>query len=124
MLDMSGKSDFLQNFKELNIIPMSISYEYEPCDILKAREILISRTQKYVKAHGEDLNSIMVGIKQQKGNIHLNIGEPLTEKEIADASLCDKNDRYQLIDIDNGDKVITAAEAVKGFKGTWVPDGN
>ena len=34
------------------------------------------------------------------------------------------NDRYQLIDIDNGDKVITAAEAVKGFKGTWVPDGN
>ena len=97
MLDMSGKSDFLQNFKELNIIPMSISYEYEPCDILKAREILISRTQKYVKAHGEDLNSIMVGIKQQKGNIHLNIGEPLTEKEIADASLCDKNDRYQLI---------------------------
>ena len=34
------------------------------------------------------------------------------------------NDRYQLIDVDNGDKVITAAEAVKGVKGTWVPDGN
>ena len=97
MLDMSGDKDFQQNFEELNIIPMSISYEIEPCDILKAREIVISKTQKYVKAKGEDLNSIMVGIMQQKGNIHLNIGKPLTSEEIAAAALCDKNDRYQLI---------------------------
>lgn len=97
MLDMSGKGSFKENFMELNIIPLSISYEYEPCDILKAREILISRTRKYVKAEGEDLNSILTGIKQQKGHIHLNIGTPLTEEEIEKASLCDKNDRYQLI---------------------------
>lgn len=97
MLDMSGTSDFLANFMELNIIPMSISYEYEPCDVLKAREILISRSRKYVKTDGEDLNSILTGIKQQKGNIHLNIGAPLTEEEIKEASECDKNDRYQLI---------------------------
>lgn len=97
MLDMSGTSDFRKNFEELNIIPMSISYEIEPCDVLKARELLISRTQKYVKAPGEDLNSILTGIKQQKGNIHLSIGKPLTSEEIAVASLCDKNDRYQLI---------------------------
>lgn len=97
MLDMSGAADFQQNFQDLNIIPMSISYEYEPCDILKARELVISRKHKYVKAEGEDLNSIMVGIMQQKGNIHLNIGTPLTSEEIAAAALCDKNDRYQLI---------------------------
>ena len=97
MLDMSGKEDFLHNFRELNIIPLSISYEIEPCDVLKARELLISRTQKYVKADGEDLHSIITGIKQQKGNIHLHIGEQLTDEEIAEASLCDKNDRYQLI---------------------------
>ena len=76
---------------------MSISYEYEPCDILKARENLISRTQKYVKAEGEDLNSILVGIQQPKGNVHLNIGTPLTSEEIAEAAACDKNDRYQSI---------------------------
>ena len=93
MLDMSGSGDFQQNFEELNIIPMSISYEIEPCDILKAREIVISRKHKYVKAEGEDLNSIMVGIMQQKGNIHLNIGKPLTSEEIAAAARCDKNDR-------------------------------
>ena len=97
MLDMSGKADFQTNFEELNIIPMSISYEFEPCDILKARELVISRKQKYVKAEGEDWNSIMVGIMQQKGNIHLNIGTQLTSDEIAAAALCDKNDRYQLI---------------------------
>ena len=97
MLDMSGGADFQTNFEELNIIPMSISYEYEPCDILKARELVISRKTKYVKAEGEDLNSIMVGIMSQKGNIHLNIGRPLTSEEIAAAAKCDKNDRYQLI---------------------------
>ena len=97
MLDMSGTADFQTNFEELNIIPMSISYEYEPCDILKARELVISRKTKYVKADGEDLNSIMVGIMSQKGNIHLNIGRPLTSEEIAEAAQCDKNDRYQQI---------------------------
>ena len=97
MLDMSGTGDFQSNFEALNIIPMSISYEYEPCDILKARENVISRKQKYVKAEGEDFNSIMVGIMQPKGNIHLNIGKPLTSEEIAAAAKCDKNDRYQLI---------------------------
>ena len=97
MLDMSGKADFQTNFEELNIIPMSISYEYEPCDILKARETVISRKHKYVKAEGEDFNSIMVGIMQQKGNIHLNIGKPHTTEEIAAAAQCDKNDRYQQI---------------------------
>jgi len=97
MFDMSGTKDFVQNFLELNIIPLSISYEYEPCDILKARELLISRTQRYVKTENEDLQSIMFGIKQSKGNVHLNFGDPLTEDEIRDASICDKNDRYQKI---------------------------
>lgn len=97
MLDMSGTADFTTNFEELNIVPLSISYEYEPCDILKARERLISRTQKYVKGSREDLISIMTGIGQQKGNIHLNIGSPLTHDEIEAASCCNKNDRYQAI---------------------------
>lgn len=110
MLDMSGASDFQKNFEELNIIPMSISYEIEPCDILKAREIVISRTQKYVKAQGEDLNSIMVGIMQKKGNIHLHIGKPLTSEEIAAAALCDKNDRYQLI------RNAVDARVIQGYK--------
>lgn len=97
MLDMSGAKEFVDNFEELNIIPLSISYEYEPCDILKAREIMISRTQKYEKQPNEDIISIVTGIKEYKGNVHLHIGEPLTHQEILDASFCNKNDRYQAI---------------------------
>ena len=97
MFDMSGQGDFCSNFSELNILPMSISYEYEPCDFKKAREILISRERKYVKKKNEDMHSILTGIRQRKGNIHLHIGEPLTAEEILEASKCDRNDRYQAI---------------------------
>ncbi len=97
MFDMSGTGTFQENFNELNIIPLSISYEYEPCDIRKARELLISRSQKYVKGPREDLHSIITGIRQKKGNVHINIGKPLTPEEIEVASHCDKNDRYQAI---------------------------
>ena len=97
MLDMSGGDDFKKNFEELNIIPMSISYEYEPCDIMKAREVLISRTQKYVKAEGEDTNSIVTGVMQFKGDIHLQVCTPLSSEEIEAAAQADKNDRYQII---------------------------
>ena len=95
MLDMSGTKDFVENFKEIQIVPISMSYEYEPCDIMKAREVLISRTQKYVKRELEDLESIIMGIKQQKGNVHMNIDTPITEEEIIEAAECDKNDRYK-----------------------------
>ena len=95
MLDMSGGEDFVKNYMDLHIVPLSISYEYEPCDILKARERLISQSQKYVKAEMEDMISIMTGIKQKKGRVHLNIGAPITEEEISSAAACDKNDRYQ-----------------------------
>lgn len=96
MLDLSGNHDFVKDFEELSIIPMSISYEYEPCDILKAREILISRSGKYVKAAGEDINSILTGIKRYKGNIHITIDAPINAEEINSASLCNvANDRYR-----------------------------
>lgn len=110
MVDMSGDKDFVSNFLEVNIIPLSISYEYEPCDIMKAREILISRTQKYVKRELEDLESIVLGIKQQKGNVHLQIDTPLTEEEIREASECDKNDRYQKI------RAAVDRRIIKGYK--------
>lgn len=95
MLDMSGTGDFKADFEALNITPLSISYEYEPCDILKAREIVISSTQKYVKAEGEDFNSIVTGIMQPKGDIHLQFCKPITSEELDLAAACDKNDRYQ-----------------------------
>ena len=95
MFDMSGEKGFEENFKELHIVPMSISYEYEPCDSRKAREILISQDGPYVKRPKEDLHSILTGIRQNKGHIHLSIGKPLTADEIAEAATHTGNDRYQ-----------------------------
>ncbi|MBL7884750.1 MAG: 1-acyl-sn-glycerol-3-phosphate acyltransferase, partial [Bacteroidia bacterium] len=78
MLNISGKKSFSENFKELKIVPLSISYEYEPCDFLKVQELYLSSLHtKYKKTEGEDLNSILTGIKQQKGRIHLAVGKPI-----------------------------------------------
>ena len=97
MFDMSGGGTFGENFRELNIVPLSISYEYESCDALKAREVLLRRRGPYVKKKNEDLRSILTGIRQPKGHIHLEIGAPLTAEEIAAAAQEKKNDRYQAL---------------------------
>ncbi|MBO6239208.1 MAG: 1-acyl-sn-glycerol-3-phosphate acyltransferase, partial [Bacteroidales bacterium] len=76
MLEMSGEGDFEADFSALDIVPLSISYEYESCDARKAREVLLRREGPYVKKEKEDLHSILTGIRQQKGHIHLQIGEP------------------------------------------------
>lgn len=81
MLQMSGGKDFKKNFSELNIVPLTISFEYEPCDALKVQELYLSELHsKYVKAPGEDLNSILTGIKQPKGKIHVAFGKPIQEE--------------------------------------------
>ena len=95
MFDMSGEKGFEENFRELNIVPMSISYEYEPCDSRKAREMLLSREGPYVKKPKEDLHSILTGIRQAKGHIHLSVGKPLSKEEIAEAAALPGNERYQ-----------------------------
>lgn len=95
MLDMSGSGDFAKDFHELAILPVSVSYEFEPCDFLKARELYITRRREYVKAPGEDLNSILTGILQNKGRVHFHFGEPLTRQEIDICATFDKNDRFR-----------------------------
>ena len=63
---------------DLNIVPVSVSYEKDPNDILKARELyLTDLNQKYIKQPKEDLQSIVHGIRGYKGNVHLSIGNIL-----------------------------------------------
>lgn len=82
MLNISGRKSFTENFSELNIVPLTISYEYEPCDYLKTQEIYLSNLHtKYTKSPGEDLNSIITGINQFKGRIHLAVGNPIEARE-------------------------------------------
>lgn len=97
MLDMSGGGDFANDFRELSIVPVSVSYEYEPCDILKARELYISKKQKYVKSEGEDLNSILTGIMQFKGGIHYNFCDVISTEEIESCANMGKNERFKAL---------------------------
>ena len=77
MLDMSGKHSINENFNELNIVPVTISYEIEPCCIEKVNEVYISQTQKYIKKSGEDIASIIKGLTEQKGEINLAFGKQI-----------------------------------------------
>ena len=59
MLNLSGNSGLVENFTELNIVPLTVSYEYDPCGVLKVNELYQSRFTEYVKKQGEDFNSII-----------------------------------------------------------------
>lgn len=64
---------------ELNIVPVSIAYEYDPCDGDKAIELAtIEKTGEYQKAEGEDLKSITRGLLGHKGRVHIQFGTPIT----------------------------------------------
>ncbi len=77
MLHASYDGEFVPGFADLNMVPISISYEYEPCDGLKTQENYASVNTPYIKAPGEDLTSIITGILQPKGRIHMQFGNPL-----------------------------------------------
>jgi hypothetical protein len=79
MLSLSNRHNLVEHFSELNITPISISYQYEPCDYLKVRELYLKQTMGiYKKAPGEDYFSIINGIKQYKGDLCLRITSPIT----------------------------------------------
>jgi hypothetical protein len=83
MFCMSDTGDLIRSTGELNIVPVAVSYQIEPCDVLKTRELYQSLNGgKYVKQQGEDLHSILTGITQQKGNIHFSICEPVRRNEL------------------------------------------
>jgi len=82
MFAMSKPEDKIAALAELHIVPTTISYEWEPCDLLKAIELYQSRTAPYVKKPGEDLNSILTGIVAPKGRVHLAFGKPITRDDL------------------------------------------
>ncbi len=80
MLNLSGENDFIKNFEELNILPLSISYEYEPMAVAKVQELYNRQINpEYKKTKLEDLNSMDGGIENYKGNVHYGFGTPLNE---------------------------------------------
>lgn len=81
MITLGNDQNLMETIRRMKITPVTISYEFEPCDKLKARELAISEHTVYQKKPGEDFNSIKQGIFGQKGRISLVIGKPL-DKEL------------------------------------------
>lgn len=94
---MSSERDFSKSITELNIVPVAISYEYEPCDDLKTNELYISKTREYVKTKDEDLKSILQGVTQPKGKITLNFGKPLNQELSNVLEIKNKNQKVNKI---------------------------
>lgn len=79
MLTMSGARDMAASLEELNITPLSINYEFDPCDYLKAREFQLKRDMPdYKKSQQEDLLNMKTGIMGYKGRVVFVIGKPLS----------------------------------------------
>ncbi|NJK84600.1 MAG: hypothetical protein HC906_00035 [Bacteroidales bacterium] len=74
MFKMSGSKDFIESFGELNIVPMSVSYEYEPCCRFKVNELYISRNQTYVKKQVKICKVLYRVLHNQKGTYILLLG--------------------------------------------------
>ncbi|MED5442336.1 MAG: 1-acyl-sn-glycerol-3-phosphate acyltransferase, partial [Pseudomonadota bacterium] len=91
MLSLSGRDDrlsFSETMRRLRPVPVLVQYEWDPCDVLKARELVaLEERGHYQKADGEDTHSILLGMKGQKGNIRICFGSPLTDAEMEDAAL-------------------------------------
>ncbi len=105
MLHMSGKASgrsLKEQLDTLCVIPVSISYEFDPCDAIKAEELLaLKEGGQYAKSEHEDVSSIGLGVSGEKGRVHLAFCEPLSgdytsADEVARAIDASLHRHYQL----------------------------
>ena len=81
MLAMGGNGDVIDSLKELNIVPLSLSYEYDPCDFLKAQEMQLKRdVEGFKKSQQDDLVNMQTGIFGYKGRIHFQTGPCINDE--------------------------------------------
>lgn len=78
MLAMGGEGDLIDRLLELNIAPLSLSYEYDPCDYLKAQEFQLKRDNpEYKKTTADDLKNMQIGLFGYKGRVHFSVATPI-----------------------------------------------
>ncbi|WP_444995865.1 1-acyl-sn-glycerol-3-phosphate acyltransferase [Aliikangiella sp. IMCC44359] len=80
LLNKNKQQTTCDYIKQLNIVPVSIAYEFDPCDRSKAMELAtIEETGNYLKDEHEDISSITTGILGYKGRVHIEFGQPIQE---------------------------------------------
>ena len=94
MLNLAGEhKNPLQNMIDLHIVPITISYELDPCDYLKAKEFQQKRDNPdFVKSKRDDLLNMETGMLENKGHVHFTIGSPVNDRfELLKDNILDKN---------------------------------
>ena len=80
MMSMGGDGSVIERLRQLHLVPLSISYEYDPCDYLKAKEFQQKRDDaQWKKGPSDDLVSMQTGIYGYKGHIHYHAAPCLDE---------------------------------------------
>lgn len=99
MLNISGEHESVaENFKELKIVPVSISYEYDPCDYLKALEFQHKRDNPdYVKTAEDDLKHMGAGLRGRKGRVHFAFGQPIENEFDQIKDVQSKNEKFEYL---------------------------
>ncbi len=93
MLNMGGERPFVECLSTMNITPLSIAYEYDPCDYLKAREFLLKKKHPdFEKSPEDDLLNMRTGIEGYKGRIHFHIAQTIS-KAILELDDLSKNEQ-------------------------------
>ncbi|KGE02543.1 1-acyl-sn-glycerol-3-phosphate acyltransferase [Pseudohaliea rubra] len=106
---------FGEHIASLGIVPVAISYELDPCDALKARELAErARTGAYAKGEQEDVASIGVGIAGSKGRVHVSFGTPLGSGFESPAAVAAEVDRQILAGFRLHPSNLQAYEALEG----------
>lgn len=78
MLNLSNRHSLADGFRELQIVPLSISYEFEPCGISKVAELYKRQTEGFEKTQEDDMRSMGEGLVRPKGRVHFGFGKPIS----------------------------------------------
>ncbi|UIP29915.1 1-acyl-sn-glycerol-3-phosphate acyltransferase [Photobacterium sp. TLY01] len=93
------KQSFAEFMTQLNIVPVAISYENDPCDLAKANELNAKQTTgSYEKSEFEDIESIVQGIVGEKRRVHVSFGDVIDQPFDTPEQLAEEIDR-QITDI-------------------------
>lgn len=77
MLNMSNTKSLAEGYRELNIVPVSISYEFEPCGLAKIKELIKKEHYGQTKTSKDDLKSMAMGMFNPKGRMQFSFGKPI-----------------------------------------------
>ncbi|BCE03476.1 1-acyl-sn-glycerol-3-phosphate acyltransferase [Marinicellulosiphila megalodicopiae] len=123
LLNKEKGGDISEYINAYNIVPVSISYQFDPCDVSKATELdAIAQHGSYKKGEQEDIQSITKGIVGQKGNVHVAFGTPLNGEFTDNIEVANEIDEqiirlYHLFDTN-----LKSAEAIEKSESLQHPE--